>query len=351
MKKKIIISERLKRQKLLAPLSNSNNAEAYKQLFRLLQPVAPVHNSRPGNPPKLVHRTSFDDTLLAENLRQQHMIVKGRFQGGRIGYVLEEDLSLYASIFKKPIQKVTSLHEEILSILHRSGGMSKDLLKEQLPYKATEINAALKRMQEAFWLYESQIDTDWNTGWFDFKEEWPEVDLSQNSTSDVAKILLRFLEAFVFATLNQMKSWSQLKLKTLNNALDFLIESEQIIKLDIEGIGIGYMRKEDESLSDGDITPSVFMLDKSDFLVRAYLDELNQMFKGKEVLQYLLIDGEFKGAVLGHWRIGPHDVDDVEVILPQEECNERREEIIAEIRKGYSKETTEILHFNGEPLT
>ncbi len=92
------------------------------------------------------------------------------------------------------------------------------------------------------------------------------------------------------------------------------------------------------------------MLDKSDFLVRVYLNELKKLFSGKEVLQYLLIDGEFKGAVLGHWRIGPHDIEDIELHLVQDEAEKRKKEITAAIREIYSIDTTAILRFNGEAL-
>src|SRR5699024_2258238 len=122
----------------------------------------------------------------------------------------------------------------------------------------------------------------------------------------------------------------------------------EIVKIDIDGLGEGYIKKRDLNLPDEEITPSVFMLDKSDFLVRAYMNELKQTFKGKEVLQYLLIDGKFQGAVLGHWRIGPHDIDDIELILSQNEAKERKEEIIDAIRIFYPKETTAILRYNGE---
>ena len=39
--------------------------------------------------------------------------------------------------------------------------------------------------------------------------------------------------------------------------------------------------------------------------------ELKERFGGLEVLQYLLIDRNFAGAVCGHWRIGPHDVEEM----------------------------------------
>ena len=73
------------------------------------------------------------------------------------------------------------------------------------------------------------------------------------------------------------------------------------------------MRSQDTSLEPYELPPSVFMLHRSDFLTKSHTSELKRRFGGQEVLQYLLIDGMFGGAVLGHWRIGPHDVDDIVV--------------------------------------
>ncbi len=77
-------------------------------------------------------------------------------------------------------------------MIQSSGGISKEQLKEELPFKAKEITAALKRLQEAFLVYESQIDTDWNTGWFDFKTEWSEIKWAEDPVSAVAEMLLHF---------------------------------------------------------------------------------------------------------------------------------------------------------------
>ncbi|HET7578217.1 MAG TPA: hypothetical protein VFK33_02970 [Bacillales bacterium] len=350
MNKESVINERLKRQQLLQPLNDSRNKQAYLRLFRLLQPVAPVFNSRPGDPPKLVHRTTFDDSLISERLREQHKLVKGRFQGGRVGYVLEEDLNLYAGIFRKPLKKMTPLHEEILTTIQNSGGISKDQLKEELPYLAKEITAALKRLQEAYLVYEDQIDTDWNTGWFHFETEWFEIKLTKGLEAAVSEMLLNFLEACVFATLDQIKSWSQLKINTIQMVLNQLVEEKRIVRMTIDGLGEGFIQSKDTDLEYMEIPLTVFMLDKSDFLVRVYLNELKETYKGQEVLQYLLIDGEFKGAVLGHWRIGPHDIEDVKLLLTQDEAMCRKEDIINAIREGYSSDTTDILRFNGQNI-
>jgi len=107
------------------------------------------------------------------------------------------------------------------------------------------IPATLKRLQEAFLVYESQVDTDWNTGWFDFKMEWQEIELQQNMVNAISEMLLRFFDAIIFASLDQIKSWSELKLKTIQSAIDLLIERDEIVKMEISGLGEGFMRKKD----------------------------------------------------------------------------------------------------------
>ena len=58
------------------------------------------------------------------------------------------------------------------------------------------------------------------------------------------------------------------------------------------------------------------MLHLGDPLVLPHTAELKERFEGLEVLACLLIDGELTGAVCGHWRIGPHDVEDIVLTLP-----------------------------------
>lgn len=348
LNKQSILYERMKRQGLMNPIE-SKNEEEYVNLFRRLQPVAPVHFTRPGDPPSLVHRTYFNDYYLSSTMREQHKIVKGRFLGGRVAYVLKEDLELFAIAFRTNLTKVKPIHEEIMNVIRTSGGISKEQLKEELDYPSGEITKTLKTLQEAFLVFEEQTDTDWDTGWFDFSTEWFEVKSDQDEFyAAVSSIVLHFLEAMVFATVDHIKSWSQLSSRVLNQVIKTLLNKGEIVQAEMVGVGEGYIRKEDAIEYDYQAeTKSVVMLDKSDFLVRADLTELQKKYKGHEVLQYLLIDGEFKGAVLGHWRIGPYDIDDVSLELEEQEAKSRKEEIIEAIRKFYSPETTSILKYNG----
>lgn len=348
-----LIAERLRRQRLILPIESPRDKQDYLELFNLLQPVAPVHNTRPGDPPKLVHRTLFQDERVAGKLREQNVIIKGRFCGGRIGYVLQQDLERYAVAFRKPLSKVRPIHEDILIVLKNSGGLSKEQLKQELEcYPAGEISKALQALQEAFLVYEHQPDTDWDTGWFDFSTEWFEIkDDGVRYAHAVSEVLLSFIKAMVFAAASHMKSWSRLPAATIRQGISTLVEEGRIVKVETEELGQVFVCTEDaEELFASDLPPCVFMLDKSDFLVRAHMDELLLRYKGYEVLQFLLIDGEFKGAILGHWRFGPYDIEDILVDLPTDQSETRQDEILDAVRQIYPPERHAIRKYTGKIL-
>lgn len=355
-----VLAERLIRQGLTRPLEDPEDEEAYMELFRRLQPVAPVHFTRPGDPPKLVHRTVFDDMDMSSDLRARHRLIKGRFQGARVAYVLEDELKLYASAFRKTPARFKQIHEDVMVAIREAGGLSKEQLKEELPYPAGEIGKALQELQTAFLLHEEQTDTDWDTGWLEFASEWFEVPADAASREEaLAAVVLRFTESLVFATEKQIKSWSSLPVKTIGTIVSRLLEEGKLVRAEIAGMGQGVMLAKDadrngsSSLTDSasaQVPRAVYMLDKSDFLVRAEMDDLQSRYKGKEVLQYLLVDGVFRGAVLGHWRIGPYDVDDIILDLDEAEAEERRAEVIAAVRAIYSPEYHNIWRYNGQKL-
>lgn len=355
---KLILVERLRRQGIIDPLLDPNDEAAYLSLFRRLQPQAPVHNTRPGDPPRLVHRTSYNDGELSSELRQRHKLVKGRFQGGRIAYVFEDDLRTYATAFRKVPATFKQIHEDIMIAIQEAGGLSKEQLKDELPYRAPEIGKALQDLQTAFLVYEDQIDTDWDTGWLLFAEEWFKVpDDEASKEAAIQTVLMKFTETMVFATERQMKSWSGLPAKTIAKAVGSLIEMGSLLTVEVDSLGKGVMCKTDaEELSglnereDIEVPKGVYMLDKSDYLVRADLDVLLERYKGLEVLQFLLVDGEFRGAVLGHWGFGDYDLEDIALDLDDEAAIEWQEAVIAAVQKIYSPEHHRILRYNGKEL-
>ena len=83
---------------------------------------------------------------------------------------------------------------------------------------------------------------------------------------------------------------------------------------------------------------SVYAIHRNDILYKTQEPALKELVKplteglayDHEPLQYLLVDGEFCGAVVGHFRNGPYDLNDVVCSLP--DARERREELLDAVR-------------------
>lgn len=357
MDKATIIAERMRRQRLSDPL---NDQKKYKELFKLLQPVSPAFFSYPGSPPKLVHRTTFDDGNVTDGMRAERIIVKGRFLGGTIGYVLAEDLNIYANAFCRPLPLMNEIQQTVFDAIRRSENLTPRQIKEETGLLIKQIAPALHRLQEAFLVYEDQVDSDWERNWYELSVELPEVKIENDKWKENAiKVLSNFFQGQVFATLEQLRDWSQFSIKSLKDALQDMETDGVIASKTIEGLGEGFVLMSDLSLikmgiahptNINEVSPSVFMLHKSDILARSYVSELKRRFGDYEVLQYLLIDGVFQGAVIGHWRIGPHDVDDIIVELSTSERINRRKEIIDAVSWQYKSPFSRILRYAGEEI-
>lgn len=345
IKSETVRAWRLLRQGLADPAASE---AAYIDLVRRLQPVAPVHFSMPGLPPRLLYRTLFDDGQVADALRARALLVKGRFWGGNIGYVLAEDLGLYAAAFSKPIVRFTPIQEQLLETLRGTGPLTPKLLREETGLLSKKIMPALHRLQRAFLVYEAQEDSSWERPWSLFAAEWPDVDPQAVPWSEAAaEVLRRFLAVHVFATFAQLRSWSQFGVRPLKLLLQEMVERGDVVAADVEGLGAGWMLCADRGLEARSPARGVFMLHKADMLCKSHSAELKERFGHRETLQYLLVDGAFIGAVCGHWRIGPHDVDDVVVDLSDAEAEERKGEIIAAIEREYQLPHSRILRYQG----
>lgn len=345
---KEIISERLRRQRLIEPIEDPGQ---YLELFRLLQPVSPVFFSAPGSPPRMVHRTTFDDGLIADRMREQRTIIKGRFLGGTIGYVMSEDLELYANAFRRQLPGLNDLQQAVFDAIRSSETLTPRQIKAETGLLSKQIGPALSRLQAAFLVYEDQIDSSWERNWYEFAAEWPEVNLDEGLwETAAAQVLLRFLQGHVFATLEQFKDWSLLPSKRITKLVHDMEKDGSIVTQAIKGLGEGWICRLEVPLRVAEIPPSVFMLHRSDFLVRSHVSELKRRFDIKDILQYLLIDGKFQGAVIGHWRIGPYDVDDIIVELPTVEQDRRREEILNAVSWGYRPPHHHILRYAGRTV-
>lgn len=346
--KEAIFAERLRRQWLLEPVTTQ---EEYASLFRQLQPVSPVYFSCPGDPPSLVHRAAFEDREVASSWRESRKIVKGRFLRGTIGYVFSEELDLYANAFRRSLERFSRNQELVFETLVHVGPLTPRQIKEETGLLNKEIMPILHRLQEAFLVYEDQLDTDWERPWYVFSQEWPDVAIESDRWEAAAQeVLHRLIHSHVFITSEQIKNWSGWSVKDIKHLLHLMQAKGDIVPCTVDGLGEGWTCVDDTSINAPVPFPTVFMLHKADPIVRAGISELKRRFAGLEVLQYLLIDGDFRGAVCGHWRIGPHDVENIVVDLSPAEREARKEEIIQAVSWEYHPPRHRILCYEGEPL-
>lgn len=111
---------------------------------------------------------------------------------------------------------------------------------------------------------------------------------------------------------------------------------------------------------------SVFILHKNDFLVKSNEHWLKDTFRHPEydVLGYLLIDGAFRGCLLGHFRNGPFELEDVAlwaetegeepVCLKNESADglkvALKEDILNAVELLYDPEISPLKRYMGEML-
>ena len=159
------------------------------------------------------------------------------------------------------------------------------------------------------------------------------MDTGRYTKVEALKILLqRFAYRMVWFDVAMAKAFYRVAEKEIRKAVEELAAEDVLVPRES-----GYVLKSDMALLQ-DYVPkdirSVYALHRNDFLYRAQEPVLKQMVKDRttglpydcEPLQYLLIDGRFHGASVGHFRYGPYDQNDILCDLP--EAQSRREEIL-----------------------
>ncbi len=341
---------RLERQGFLRP---AETPEAYEALLRLMQPVTPVFNTSPGDPPRLVHRAAFDDMEHNRDLRTQRLLVKGRFLGGTVGYVHADDLELYTGAFRRDIERLGAVEQRVFDTVRSAGPLNIHQIKEETGLLAKEIVPALQRLQEAFLVFEDQNSDDWERSWYLFERVWEDVDIRRYPREwAIGEVLMKFLFLNGFASEAGMRGWSRLTARDIKAALADL-QARGLILPAQAGQEKGYTRADDAALLEGpapDMPPTVFSLHRADLLVRAQEHLLKARFPGREVLQYVLVDGVFRGAACGHWRFAPYDVEDIALTLDEPERSARRDAILEAVAGQYPPPRHNIVKYGGEPL-
>lgn len=329
-----IVSLRMERQCLI----EKADQDEYVRLYRDTQPGQNVYWSGFGEPSTLVFRADFDDIEFNRRRQMERRLVKGRFAGGNLGWIMPEDMELFLAIFRKPLLRPSIEQSRMLELIEHAGPLNIQQIKEETGLLVKQITPILHRLQEAFLIYEDQYDGEWDRGWYRFEEMFPDVDPGRYTRKEALKIVLqRFAFRMVWFDSAMARSFYRIPEKEIRLAAEELA-AEGVLAVS----GAGYLLRRDAELLES-YEPkqlhSVYALHRNDFLYKAQEHILKERVKGltqglaydHEPLQYLLIDGEFHGASVGHYRYGPYDLNDIVCDLPDAE--RRKAEIIEAVRK------------------
>ncbi|MCL1793915.1 MAG: hypothetical protein FWG34_08595 [Oscillospiraceae bacterium] len=319
-----ITALRMERQHLAHKAGESE----YIGLYRDTQPGQNVYWNGFGDPPSLTYRADFDDIEFNRGRQRTHALVKGRFAGGNLGWIMPEDLELFAAAFIKPIDRLSPAQAVLMELVGREGPLSIQQMKEETGMLVKEITPALHRLQEAFLIYEDQYDGEWDRGWHAFPDMFPDLDLAKYSRPDALKILLqRFAFRHVCFDAKMAKSFYRLPEKDIKAAIADLAEGGILAETEH-----GYILREDAKTLEScaaDMPKSAYAMHRGDFLVKSSEHLLKERYAHKypDTLYYMLIDGEFRGAAAGKFRYTP-EVEDVVLDLPEDEAAARKDEIL-----------------------
>lgn len=334
-------------------LTRQANESGYLQLYRDLQPGQNVYWNGFGQPPTLSFRADFDDLEYNRERLHDRSLVKGRFSGGTLGWIVPEDMELFAALYRKPLVHPAENQLRILHMIENGGPWTIRQIKEETGLLVKEITPLLHRLQEAFLIYEDQFDGGWDRGWYRFSEMLPDVRLDRYSRCDALKILLpRFARRMVLFDVSMVRAFYRIPEREIRPAIQALLDQDAL--LSVEG---GLMLRSDaELLERYEPEPPRFIraIHRNDVLYKSEESRLKALVAplctglsyDHEPLQYLLIDGEFHGAVIGHFRNGPYDLNDVVCDLPN--ASERRDEILCAVREANFDRSP--LRFMGEML-
>ncbi|MCL2406469.1 MAG: hypothetical protein FWC95_00925 [Defluviitaleaceae bacterium] len=330
-------------------LTRKANEDEYNALYVDSQPGLNVYWHGFGDPPSLSFRADFDDIGYNRKRQLRHGLIKGRFAGGNLGWIVPEDLELFAAAFTKPLTKPTFRHTTLLELIEREP-LTIQQMKEETGMLVKEITPALHRLQEAFLIYEDQYDGEWDRGWHKFSDMFPDADMQKHTRNEALKIIIkRFAYRLVCFDERMVKSFYKWTDKDIKVAIAALVEEKLLAETDH-----GYVLPDDIALLktyNAEPPKSIFVMHRNDMLVKANDHWLKERYSHPypDTLWYLLIDGEFHGAVAGKFRYTPAEVEDVMLDLPANEVADSKEDILqAVLAKGIKD--NKITRYQGEIL-
>jgi hypothetical protein len=179
---------------------------------------------------------------------------------------------------------------------------------------------------------------------------FPDANLQRYTRHEALKIIIkRFTHRLVCFDAKMIKSFYKWTDKDIKVAIAALVEEKSLEETDH-----GYMLPDDVALLqtyNAKPPKSIFVMHRNDMLVKANDYWLKERYAHPypDTLWYLLIDGEFHGAIAGKFRYTPAEVEDAMLDLTPKEAVGRKEDIIqAVLAKGIKD--NKITRYQGEEL-
>lgn len=338
---------RLQRQNLIV-----RDHTPYDALFRAMSPVPTQFWVEPGAPPTIEKRFSKDDRDLNDSRRLDRTIIKGRFRGGNVGYIFREELPLHRAAYKKDLSSLNETDELVMDTIRQEGAMSLALIKEITGLLSKQISASAQKLQKAFILYEDQVDKERDRAFYILEDEFYDLDFAMAPLEAVCELIKRFSFLNVFFNETMVKSLTRLPTKIIREASHELLNEDVLVPVLSGGDSFYALKNDLDQIKEapGELPQDILVLDLNDYYVKCQEITLKEAYGQKEykTLNYILKGGAFIGAVLGFFRYGPNDLEDVVLSLSQEDQAKYGEAIIDAVYSVYDRELHQLKRYCGK---
>lgn len=338
------------RQHLTSPASE----DEYYELLKYMAPVSTTYWIDPGSAPELQNRAAFDDLAFNDELRHERRLVKGRYRGGGVGYVLREDQELCAAAYMKPQDEMSLDEAMMLEFLQKEGPHSVAQIKKKTGLLVKHITPLLHKLASRFLVAEDQFENGWSTLWYPFERLYPDQDVRKYTKEQaIAELLRRQAYMFGKVTNDSARSLYGFTVKDIKLGANYLLDERVFVEeRDADGDCLVLADDLDRLKTPTENPHCVIIFNRSDPLVRANEAFLKGRYtlSGSEVMYYVNVDGVFCGAVMGKFNFTGNEHRDLILELPYEEAQERREEILGALYKIINPLTSPLLGFMGEEI-
>ena len=262
---------------------------------------------------------------------------------------------MFAAVYKKPMKGYTEVEETILTLLRNEGPMNLKMMKEITGILNKDLSKAAQRLQKAFILYEDQLDMDNERAWYLLEDEFDHLDFrAWTEETGLEEIIRRFLKLNVAGDVDMVRSYTGLPAKKIKAAVARMMSEGITQPVLIDGKSWVMLKEDVDEVSEvkAAVPDKLYLLDGNDHIVKSRSIELTNRF-GKsqyKTIRWIMLKGEIIGRLLGWFRFGPPDLEDVQVDEPLMEDPSVRSRIVEAVEACFEGQATVLKRYMNEPI-